>query len=68
MSTATSVETPDLLTQVEAQRLFDASLDMLDALESLILYQSGIGKDDLKLDVWINAIKAVKKAGAVVYL
>lgn len=58
-----SNETPDLLTGVEAQQLIDASLDMLDALECLILFASEHYPDDLTLDVWKKAAKTVKAAG-----
>ena len=57
----------DFVTPLEAQAILDAALDMLDALESLILYQSQIGKDDLDLDVWEKAIAAVRRAGGVDY-
>lgn len=58
-----SNNSPDLLIGVEAQQVIDASLDMLDALESLILFASEHYRDDFKLDVWMNAAKAVKTAG-----
>lgn len=56
-------ETPDLLTGVEAQQVVNGSLDMLDALECLILFASEHYPDDLTLDVWKKAAKVVKTAG-----
>ena len=53
----------DLVTGIEAQQVVNASLDMLDSLESLILFASEHYADDLPLEVWKNAIKAVKNAG-----
>lgn len=60
-------EAPDLLTGLEAQQILDASLDMLDALECLVLYQAQLDKDDFGLDVWKKALAAVKRAGGVDY-
>lgn len=56
-------EIPDLLTGVEAQQVVNASLDMLDALECLILFASEHFPDDLTLDVWKQAAKVIKGAG-----
>jgi hypothetical protein len=56
-------ETPDLLTGVEAQQVVSASLDMLDALECLILFASEHYPNDLTLDVWKKAARVVKLAG-----
>ena len=56
-------DTPDLLTGVEAQRVVDAALDMLDALECLILFTRENAPQDMTLDVWKQAVKAVKAAG-----
>jgi hypothetical protein len=57
----------DFVTPLEAQAILDASLDMLDALECLVIYQGDIGPEDFTLDVWKKAMAAVKKAGGIDY-
>lgn len=57
----------DFVTPLEAQAILDTALDMLDALEHLILYQAQIGKEDFGLDVWKKAIAAIRRAGGVDY-
>ena len=60
-------ETQDLLTGVEAQQIVNTSLDMLDALECLILFASEHYPDDLTLDVWKKAAKVIKTAGGTTF-